>query len=296
MTPRILPETMIDDSLKREIDIVARLFRSLDEAEFAALNTDIVMPLRVDQRWAAFCNSVQSTIRQCGYIIVRGLDADDGKSLLVVSTAMGWTFDTYQPGRIVKRFRMSPWTSELSHTTRAGDFHTDGNVAAVAPIGTAMQCEHEDPGAPDYAEQRVAYLPDLLSRLATGASEDIEALDFLKQAVVVMAHERSRQEWRGPLVQNGTIRYHPHSLRVASKRLDDPWSKLEVIIACIHRAAIDVSVPFHTQAGDTVLVSNRVALHYRGECSVRFTRFPTEFDSRSLFVLHLKDPGQPGTP
>ena len=57
----------------------------------------------------------------------------------------------------------------------------------------------------------------------------------------------------------------------------------------IHRAALGVSVPFHTGKGDTLLVSNRTALHYRGACSVRFTKFPTEFDSRSLVVLHLKE-------
>jgi hypothetical protein len=152
-----------------------------------------------------------------------------------------------------------------------------------------MQCEIEDPGAPEYAEQRVAYLPDLLERLASGDAGDAEALVFLTEAEAIMAHERSPDVWRGRLVQNGTIRYHPQSLRVAAKRLNEPSLNLEAVIGAIHSAAIDVSVPFHTLPGDTVLVSNRTALHYRGACSVRFTRFPTEFESRSLFVLHLKE-------
>jgi hypothetical protein len=51
-------------------------------------------------------------------------------------------------------------------------------------------------------------------------------------------------------------------------------------------------VPFHTGPGDAVLVSNRTALHYRGACSVRFTKFPNEFDARSVLVLHLKEPAE----
>jgi hypothetical protein len=133
-------------------------------------------------------------------------------------------------------------------------------------------------------------LPHVLERLASGNSEDIQTLKFLTEFDTAMAHERSSNLWCGRLVQNGEIRYHPHSLRLASKRLGEQSSKLELAIATIHRVAIETSVPFHTRPGDTVMVSNRTALHYRGACSVRFTKFPTEFDSRSLFVLHLKDP------
>jgi hypothetical protein len=52
---------------------------------------------------------------------------------------------------------------------------------------------------------------------------------------------------------------------------------------------MDVSLPYHTRPGDAVLVSNTFALHYRGECSVRFIKFPREFEARSLLVLHMKD-------
>lgn len=289
MTLRQLPDTTVDPSLRREIDAVARSFASVEDAEFAALTADVAGPLRGDERWISFSRFVKSTIGDCGYVVVRGLDADEGRSLLIVSAALCATFDQYRPRRIVKRFRMSPWTNELSHTIRAGDFHTDCNVSPVPPVATAMQCEHEDPGAPEYAEQRVAYLPHLLDRLRCGNHDDTEAFAFLTRAEAAMAHERSGDLWRGRLVQNDTIRYHPQSLRVASKRLDEPSPQLELVIAAIHRAATDVSIPFHTCPGDTVLVSNRTALHYRGACSVRFTKFPTEFDSRSLLVLHLRE-------
>jgi len=289
MTAPPLPNVTIDSSLRRTIDALTETFESVEEAELAALTTDIAGPLRTDQNWISFCELITLTIQHRGYAVVRGLDADEGRSLLIVSSAIRVSFDTYKPERIVKRFRMSPWTTELSHTLRAGDFHTDGNVSAVPPIATAMQCEHDDPGAPEYAEQRVAHLPLLLDRLASGTVEEREALSFLTGPATAMAHERSREVWRGTLVQNDTIRYHPHSLRVACERLKGESSKLESVIFAVHGAAMDVSVPFHTSPGDTVLVSNRTALHYRGECSVRFTKFPTEFEARSLLVLHMKD-------
>jgi hypothetical protein len=290
MHEKSLPEITLDPFLQLEIGAAAENFLSLGDAEAAALASKIAAPLHANERWKGFCEVVSLAIRNCGYIVVRGLRADEGRSLLIVSTALGATFDTYGHQRIVKRFRMSPWTNELSHTTRAGDFHTDGNVSDYPPSGTAIQCEEEDPGAPEFGEQRVAYLPDLLQRLASGDSGDAAAFAYLTESVTTMAHERSPKLWRGILVQNKTIRYHPHSLRIASNRLDAQPIALEAVISTIHRAATDVSIPFHTHPGDTVLVSNRTALHYRGPCSVRFARFPTEFDSRSVLVLHLKEP------
>src|ERR1700681_2809151 len=123
MNVQSIPDTTIDLSLEREIDGLAAAFASVEDAEVAALSEDIGAPLRGDWRWITFCEFVTTTIHRCGYIVVRGLEADEGRSLLIVSTALGTAFDTYGPRRIVKRFRMSPWTNELSHTTRAGDFH-----------------------------------------------------------------------------------------------------------------------------------------------------------------------------
>jgi hypothetical protein len=292
MTGQSIPETTVDPILKGRIDTVAASFASVADAEIDACTKDIVATLRESRRWIEFCDLITTAIRLNGYIVVRGLEADEGRTLLIVSSAIGGPFATYGTGRIVKHFRMSPWTNELSHTIRAGDFHTDGNVSSYPPFYTTMQCEQEDPGAPEYAEQRVAYLPDMLERLASGSSEEKEVLRFLTESDAAMAHERSPNIWRGRLIQNGEIRYHPHSLRLASKRLGEQSSQLESVIATVHRVALETSTPFHTRPGDTVMVSNRTALHYRGACSVRFTKFPTEFDSRSLFVLHLKDPSE----
>jgi hypothetical protein len=289
MMVRALPEITIDPLLNVRIDAVASTFASVEEAEATALAGDIAADLVDDERWVEFCRLVSATIRDRGYIVVRGLRADEGRSLLIASRALGTAFATYGADRIVKRFRMSPWADGLSHTLKAGDFHTDGNVSRNPPGGTAMQCEVEDPGAPEYAEQRVAYLPDVLERLASGSQEEVAAFEFLTNSEAAMASETAPGVWRGRLVQDGKIRYHPQSLRVAAKRLKEQAPDVEPVIAAIHRASMDVSVPFHTRPGDTVLVSNTFALHYRGECSVRFTKFPREFEARSLLVLHMKD-------
>jgi hypothetical protein len=286
---RPLPETTIDPLLKSRIDTLASTFASVEDVEAMALTGDIAAALGGDELWIEFCRLVSATIRDRGYIVVRGLQADEGRSLLIASRALGIAFSTFGANRIVKRFRMSPWADGLSHTLKAGDFHTDGNVSRVPPGGTAMQCEVEDPGAPKFAEQRVAYLPEILERLASGAPDEVAAFEFLTRSEAAMASETAPGVWRGRLVQNGKIRYHPQSLRVAAKRLGEQAADVEPVIAAVHRASMDVSLPYHTSPGDTVLVSNTFALHYRGECSVRFTKFPREFEARSLLVLHMKD-------
>ena len=101
-----------------------------------------------------------------------------------------------------------------------------------------------------------------------------------------MLNDHSPSGWSGLAVEGGTIRYHPETLRAAARRSGSPSDELEEKIARVARAAFAVSEPFVLGRGDVLLISNRRALHYRGECSVVFKRFPTEFASRSVFVLH----------
>lgn len=279
----------MDPAVRRGIAGSAQAWSSIEAAEQSLLEGILPSFLR-EPAWEAFARDASALIRDRGYAIARGLDTDDGRSLLVVSTVVGNRFETYAAGRIVKRFRMSPWTRSLSHTLAAGNFHTDGNVSLCPPFGTAMQCERDDPGGERYAELRVAPVAALLQQLAIGGDAGRDALAFLRDERVAMAHERSTAEWSGRAVEQGRIRYHPESLRVARARAGTPPDRLERVIATVHEAALATSIPFRTRPGDILLVSNRTALHYRGECSVRFTRFPMEFESRSLLVLHRAGP------
>lgn len=288
MSPQTLPELRLPLGLELELQDMALSIGSVEEAEDAARDRAIERRLRESALWAEFGLTLRSAVQARGFAVVRGLSPDQGRSLLVASSALGLPFMTYGRSKVVKRFRLSPWTRKLSHSLEAGDFHTDGNVAAAPPAATVMQCEVEDPGGAAFAEQRVAYLPDLLRRLVEGSAADREALTFLTEREAAMAHEGSPALWRGRLVEGETIRYHPESLRVAQRRLGTDGGELETAIGAIHRAAMDVSAPFHTRPGDTLFVSNRTALHYRGACSVRFVSFPVEFEARSLLVLHLE--------
>lgn len=284
-----IPEVQVSDALGDAIASHAGALGTVDEAELRALGEDFAAELAADPDWRVFRAAVAEAVAGFGYAVVRGLAADGGRSLLIASAALGAPFETYGRGRIVKRFRMSPWTRQLSHTLQAGNFHTDGNVARLPPVATAMQCEQEDPGGDAYAELRVAHLPRLLRELGRRGEAGAAALVFLQDEEVPMAHERSASLWSGRLVEQGTIRYHPESLRVANARAGGDAAQLEERIAAIHEAAMAVAPPFHTRPGDVLIVSNREALHYRGACSVRFTDFPTGFDSRSVLVLHCRD-------
>lgn len=291
MTSLPLPELTLDAPVRRGLAEAARAWPSIEAAEESLLTGNFPAFLG-EPVWKAFARAAAALVRDRGYAIARGLDIDDGRSLLLVSTVVGTAFETYAPGQIVKRFRMSPWTRSLSHTLAAGNFHTDGNVSPNPPAATVMQCEQDDPGGEGYAELRVAPLAGLMQQLGLRGDAGREALGFLQAEQVAMAHERSSVEWSGRAVEEGCIRYHPESLRVAQARAGAPLERLELVIATLHEAALAASLPFRTRPGDILLVSNRKALHYRGECSVRFTSFPTEFESRSILVLHRVGPDE----
>src|SRR3954463_16249949 len=107
MTGPVLPEIEVDRGLKAAVDRLAATVGSMDDGEGLSLQSDIAEPLRADSAWRMFCDAVTSFIDQRGYIVVRGLEPDDGRSLLILATVFRGSFDTYKPGKIVKRFRMS---------------------------------------------------------------------------------------------------------------------------------------------------------------------------------------------
>ena len=102
------PEFTIETSLKRAIDSRVRQFASVRDAERAALSGTLVAGLDRHREWSALCDSVTAEVRRHGYVVIRGLEVDEGRSLLIISSTLGTNFDTYGPRHIVKRFRMSP--------------------------------------------------------------------------------------------------------------------------------------------------------------------------------------------
>ena len=82
------------------------------------------------------------------------------------------------------------------------------------------------------------------------------------------------------------IRYHPETLRAAARREGHLGAILEHKIAAVSKAVFAISQSLVMERGDLLLLSNHRTLHYRGECSVVFKTYPTEFVSRSVFILH----------
>lgn len=241
------------------------------------------LDLRASRPWRELSEEVREAYRAHDHVVLRGLPVtEDGASLLMAALAASSHFRSYRAGQIVKRFRMSPWTADLSHTTKEGDFHTDLNTEPEPPAVTVIQCQEADPGAPRYGVNRVARLEDLLRRLEEQKADQV--LGFLQDTQVAMVNG-SAQRWRGSIVEEGRIRYHPVTLRDAEQS-SEVAAVLDEVLTEVHEAALAVSVPFDLRPGDVLLTSNRRALHYRGECSVAFTRYPTEYRSRSIFVLH----------
>ena len=243
------------------------------------------LPLFLTEKWSRFVVEVRLIFEENDYAVIRGLPSEqDGTALLLAALTIGKSLRTYRDGKVSKHFKMSPWTTELSHTIRAGEFHTDLNTEACPPAITAIQCLEPDPGSPQYGISRVARLTDLLEFVEFDG--DKRTQQYFNEDTVTMLNDRSSSSWTGTIVEAGAIRYHPETIRAAARRAGDSLREIEQRIAGAERAAMAVSTSFVLQRGDILLTSNHRTLHYRGECSVVFRNYPTDFESRHVAVLH----------
>ena len=281
-----LPEIHAGSEISDAIRSACEGDEGLSGLEREACETgSVAVPFLAGDAWETFRGAALRTWKERDHVVVRGLPAlADGASLLLASLCLPGRFKTYRNGRIVKTFRMSPWTTDLSHTIREGDFHTDINTDPEPPALTAIQCLNPDPGAPGYGVNRVARTVDLLAWLEANGGGEI--LRFLRETPVTMVNDRSQASWTGTIVQGDRIRFHPETIRAALRRLELQAPEIEARLAAVREAALAVSTPFWLDEGDILFVSNHRALHYRGECSVAFLDFPLEFRSRAIYVLH----------
>lgn len=283
-----VPELAVAPEIAAWIALRCPGAEGLAAIEQAALSGTLADGFLTSAVWRSFQQSALALWKDHDYIVVRGAPAvANGASLIYLALALGRRFKPYRGDKIVKHFRMSPWTTDLSHTLQEGHFHTDINTAAVPPLVTAIQCLLPDPGAPRFGESRVARLADLLQVLESRGATD--TLAFLQDIDVAMVNESSPDGWTGRIVAGGRIRFHPETLRAAQRRHGDLPGNLEDHLQTVKDAALSISAPISLGVGDVVLVSNTRALHYRGACSVNYHSFPRGFHSREIYVLHLMD-------
>jgi alpha-ketoglutarate-dependent taurine dioxygenase len=236
--------------------------------------------------WQWLAQRVWDVYLRHEHVVLRGLEpAADARTLMAAASILGKRFLTYGEGQVIKIFTMSPWSRGLAHVGLEGFFHTDLNASPVPPALTGIQCVKPDPGAPDYGFNRVARLGDLLDYLR--AEGEVEAVAFMTEQEVEMANERSPTSWRGRIASDDILRFHPETIRAASRRRGE--APPDLILEAIQRAAKAVSVPISLERGDILLFSNHRTLHYRSECSISFIRFPIEFEARQIHVLHVRD-------
>lgn len=235
--------------------------------------------------WQRFVEAVSSAWKARHHLVVRGIPTDNGATTLLAALSLSSDFKPYRGEKIVKHFKMSPWTEELSQTIKEGHFHTDVNTAPTPPAATVIHCLKADPD-PKMGVSRVVLLQELLAELQARGAHD--TLTFMTQTQLDMVDERKQGSWFGPIVEGDTIRFHPETLRAAAKRLNSLPGDLETHLAMIHSSALAVSEPIYLDTGDALFVSNKRALHYRGACTAQFIKFPRQFLSREIYVLHLQ--------
>ena len=281
-----LPEITANAEVCREIETLCQTEDALEGLEREVREGRIAdCSFLRGAAWRSFTEGLLALWRASDYVIVRDLPVlAEGAPLLLASLWCSHRFRTYRDGKIVKTFRMSPWTTDLSHTIREGHFHTDLNTDPEPPAVTVIQCKTPDPGTPAYGVNRVARIGDVLAHLE--AAGEHEVLQFLLETPVTMVNDHSPGSWTGRIVAEGRVRFHPETLRAAARRAGSNPEELERWLSAVHTAALAVSTPFWLEAGDALFVSNLRALHYRGECSVSFLKFPLEFQSRTIHVMH----------
>lgn len=256
--------------------------RALDPMQRRALADEIASPY-----WQDFVIELARTWSTRDHAIVRGLPVvGDGATTLLLALALDAEFKPYRGDKIVKHFKMSPWTTDLSQTLREGHFHTDLSTADEPPRVTLIHCRVPDP-TPEWGVIRVVRLCDLLAELRRRGAD--EALRFLLADTVKMVDERAQGYWSGVMASESTIRFHPETLRAAERRGTRIVDALEHQLDMIHDAALAVSESIELGWGDALFVSNVRALHYRGACTVRYQEFPRRFEAREIHVLHLRD-------
>lgn len=289
MTPQVASvELDVPSWLASEIGAHSAVPEALLQLEIALRNGVFTPTFTRESRWHDFRALVLAHWRAHDHVVLRGLPpGGEGASLLCAAAALHSPFRTYRQDKIVKHFRMSPWTTALSHTLQEGHFHTDLNTDAMPPRVTAIQCVEPDPAAPTHGQLRVARLANLLTLLEEMQAAD--ALAFLTRREVTMVSDTSSRVWTGRIVCEHGIRFHPETLRAAERRAGRDGSQFQSVLDIVKQAALAVSHPIDLTAGDVLLVSNVRALHYRSACTVRFVRYPSEFVSRRICVAHLTE-------
>lgn len=281
------PELILPPSVSEALLGIAER-NTLESLEARALDTTQRRALAEELssfQWRAFLDELSRVWSAFDHAVVRSCPAlNDERAALLLALSFDAEFKPYRGCKIVKHFKMSPWTTELSQSLRDGHFHTDLNTAQEPPRVTLIHCRVPDP-TQGYGVLRVARLCDLLAELRQQGAE--ETLRLLLSDTVDMVDDRAQGSWSGVMTSKSAIRFHPETLRAAQRRGARFSEALEEQLNAIHKAALTVSQPIELGVGDALLVSNTRALHYRGACTVQYLEFPRHFQARQIHVLHL---------
>lgn len=277
--PPQVRETLLDVAKRQKLEQIET--RVLDSLERRALAAEIDSP-----SWRAFITELGQAWRTHDHAVVRALPVAGAATTILAALALDAPFKPYRGDKVVKHFKMSPWTTELSQTLREGHFHTDLSTAERPPRVTVIHCCIPDP-SPGHGAIHVARLVDILTLLERrGAAQ---TLRFLLEDEVQMVDDRARGAWSGVMASGEEIRFHPETLRAAERRGASFGDALERHLSLLREVALEVSTPIDLGSGDALFVSNTRALHYRGACTVRYLEFPRRFEAREIYVLHLRD-------
>ena len=224
--------------------------------------------------------ALRSLLDENGFVHLCGLpDTGDIRAVVVLGSLLGELFtDLSHQSRLVVEASPTPGATLQGNRTGALFPHTDFAMLERPPAVTVIRCVAEDPfGSPfgcngvflaqDIVDRfyGTAWLPLLWTVPLPFAGRKPTGEDVLFSAPALDVDEAT--------LEVRSVRFHPsrihHGFRV---RGSAPSAEEAATMHHLIQAAGTVRQEVYLEAGDCLLVANRLALHDRGRCSLRLSQ------------------------
>lgn len=220
------------------------------------------------------------SIQKLGYQLVQefGTDVERLKKDLT-TLSNNKLFFSERLGSVVHRFKVLPYSHNLSEQASCGGYHTDFMFQPKPPEFIALLCIKPDPKHPFYGRNQVVHYDAFVEKIQSvyGLSER----DLLE---IKAKYDFSNYLAETPIIQkydNRNIFKLHTSLMSESLIQSIPFKNI------IETVCSDIAQDIVLDSGDLLIVSNHIALHRRSECSLSFSSDGKTFKSREMVTIRF---------
>lgn len=223
---------------------------------------------------------LRSLIDENGFVHLCGLpDTGDIRTIVVLGSLLGPLFtDLSHQSRLVVETSPAPGATLQGNRTGTLFPHTDFAMLEQPPAVTVIRCVSEDPLGAPFGCNGVFLAQDIVDRFY--------GTTWLPLLWTVPLPFAGRKPAGGDLLYNApalnvdettlevrSVRFHPSRIHYGFRvRGRNPSKEEAAVMHYLIEAAKSIRQDVYLQAGDCLLVANRLAMHDRGRCSLRMSR------------------------